>query len=223
MNGFWLRADRVLRGGERVANAARSDSLAWLLALVALFGLFYGAVMGGFGGLEDGRALQVAYSAVKVPLLLLLTFGLSLPSFFVLNTLLGVREDFGDVLRALVTTQAGLTILLASLAPFTLVWYASSGHYAAAILFNALMFAAASVGAQGLLRRHYRPLVARNPVHRVLLRVWLVVYAFVGIQMGWMLRPFVGDPGSPVRFFREDVLGNAYVVIAQLVWQVLRS
>ena len=30
-----------------------------------------------------------------------------------------------------------------------------------------------------------------------MLRAWLGVYAFVGIQMGWVLRPFVGQPDRP--------------------------
>ena len=47
-------------------------------------------------------------------------------------------------MRALVATQAGLTIIFASFAPFTLLWYAPSSNYRAAILFNGAMFAAAS-------------------------------------------------------------------------------
>ena len=34
------------------------------------------------------------------------------PSFFVINTLLGLRDDFGRVVRALMATQAGLTVIL---------------------------------------------------------------------------------------------------------------
>ena len=48
------------------------------------------------------RIWQVVYSAVKVPFLLLATFVISLPSFFVINTLLGLRGDFPHVLRALI-------------------------------------------------------------------------------------------------------------------------
>jgi hypothetical protein len=33
-------------------------------------------------------------------------------------------------------------------------------------------------------------------------RMWLVAYAVVGAQMGWLLRPFVGQPGAPFTFFR---------------------
>jgi hypothetical protein len=37
----------------------------------------------------------------------------------------------------------------------------------------------ASLAAQGLLRRHYRPLIARDPRHRLLLRGWAGLHAFV--------------------------------------------
>jgi hypothetical protein len=155
-------------------------------------------------------------------MLLLVTFGVSLPSFFVVNTLAGVREDFVRVTRALVATQAAMTIVLASLSPVTAVWYASSADYPGAILFNAMLFGVASFAGQGLLRKLYRPLIEKNPVHRRLLRAWVVVYAFVGIQMGWVLRPFIGDPGRPVTFFREHMWGNAYEVVGRMIWEVVR-
>jgi hypothetical protein len=62
---------------------------------------------------------------------------------------------------------------------------------------------------------------ARNRRHRLLLRTWLVGYALVGIQMGWVLRPFVGAPDMPVQFFREEAWGNAYVVVARMIWEVI--
>ena len=37
-----------------------------------------------------------------------------------------------------------------------------------------------------------------------MLRAWVGIYAFVGIQLGWTLRPFLGAPGEPARFFRGD-------------------
>jgi hypothetical protein len=222
MAALLRHADDVLRGGQAAAAPAPvRRTVAGHLGLLVLFGAFYGAVMGCFGGVGGSRALQPLYSAVKVPLLLLVTFALSLPSFFVLNTLLGVREDFPRVLRGLAATQAALTVVLASMAPLTAFWYASSGDYHQALAFNALVFAAASVSAQFLLRRWYRPLILRNPRHRVLLRGWLVIYAFVGIQTGWVLRPFVGHPAGPTRFFRPDAWGNAYVEVTHTLWKAV--
>jgi hypothetical protein len=224
MSSFLLRTDDLLRGRVGMDEPVPDRTarlLTFLLTVLVVYGLLYGATMGTFGGIRGGRALQVMYSAVKVPLLLLVTFGLSLPSFFVLNTILGVRSDFPQVLRALVATQAVLTTILASLAPFTAFWYASSADYNAALLFNAAMFGLASVAAQLMLRRAYRPLVARSPRHRTLLRTWLVIYAFVGIQIAWVLRPFVGNPRTPTTFFREGAWGNAYVEVARIISRVL--
>jgi hypothetical protein len=201
------RADDVLRGRPSPGDA-------WL---VLGCGMAYGAVMGSYGG----RGLQALYSALKVPLLLIVTAGIGMPSFFVLNTLLGLRDDFPRAVRSLIGTQAGLTIILVSLAPITAFWYASVTDYRSAILFNGVMFAIASLGAQFMLRRSYQPMIAQNPRHRLMLRAWLVVYVFVGIQMGWVLRPFIGNPGSPVQFFREGSWSNAYEVVLQMIWDVL--
>jgi len=205
-------ADSVLRGRLGARHLAR------LAALVVLFGMFYGAVMGTFSATSWERSLQIVYAAVKVPLLLLATFLISLPSFFVLNTLVGLRRDFADAVAALISTQAALTIILASLAPMTALWYLSDSNYNRAILFNGVMFAVATFVAQWILRSHYQPLVARNPRHRWMLRLWAVLYSFVGIQMGWVLRPFVGSPEAATSFFREGAFSNAYVFVFQLIW-----
>ena len=206
LTAFFRIADDVLRGQTRSSRAtpALSVSGGALTWAIVVFGMFYGGVMGTYGGVDGPRMWQVVYSAVKVPFLLFTTFFLSLPSFFVINTLLGLRDDFPRVVRALLATQAGLTIILSALAPFTAFWYVSGSRYQPAILFNGLMFAIASVSAQWMLRRSYQPLVKNNPKHRWMLRAWLVIYVFVGIQMGWVLRPFIGDPVAPVQFFREE-------------------
>lgn len=231
MNTLLWRADAVLRGKPRVARSSQAPHLLLqLVGCVLFFGALYGASM-GCRGLWPGGALShtfgdrmwmVLYGAIKVPCLLLATFALSVPSFFVLNTLWGVREDFGEALQGLLATQAGLAVILAALAPFTLFWYASSSSYESAVLFNAVMFAVASVSSQYLLRRYYRPLIARYEQHRWLLRLWLVLYGFVGIQMGWLLRPFIGDPNSPATFLRADSWSNAYIVLSAMVWRLLR-
>jgi hypothetical protein len=215
--GDVLRGEALPERGPR----ALAPSGATLAGAVIAFGVFYGGVMGTYGGFGGPRMWQVVYSAVKVPFLLFATFSLSLPSFFVVNTLLGLRGDFPRVFRALLSTQAGLTIILSALAPYTAFWYVCGSRYQPAILFNGLMFAVASVTAQWMLRRSYEPLVKSDPKHKWMLRAWLVIYVFVGIQMGWVLRPFIGDPAAPVQFFREGSWSNAYEVVIQMVWDVL--
>ena len=169
-----------------------------------------------------GRSrLASALPALKAPLLLLATFSIGLPSFFVLNTLFGLRRDFREVLRALAAAQAGLAVVLASCAPLTLFWYASFADYDAALRFNGLVFALASFAAQHLLRGYYRPLIARNQRHRRMLWTWLAIYVFVGIQMAWTLRPFIGAAALRCSSSAAAEWETAYVVVARLIWDVV--
>jgi hypothetical protein len=221
---LFRQADDVLRrgsGSAPVQHRGWAYSIGNSVLLILAFGILYGGLMGTYGGVGGERVWQVLYSGVKVPLLLIATFLLSLPSFFVLNTLLGLRGDFARVVASLLATQAGLTVILASLGPVTAFWYISGSGYQQAILFNGLMFAVASTSAQWLLRRDYRPLIEGHPAHRWMLRTWIVIYVFVGIQMGWVLRPFVGNPSAPVQFFRADSWSNAYVVVLEMIWKVM--
>jgi hypothetical protein len=222
--GLFRFADNLLRGetsAEYGTTEQRTPTLASLILAIVAYGMFYGAVMGSYEGVNGWRLWQAAYSAVKVPLLMMTTFLLSLPSFFVLNTLFGLRDDFARVVWALLSTQAVLTIILSALAPFTAFWYVSGSSYQIAILFNGMMFAVASFSAQWMLRREYMSLIDSNPKHRWMLRTWIVIYVFVGIQMGWVLRPFIGSPLAPTQFFREGSWSNAYVFVLQLIWDVI--
>jgi hypothetical protein len=200
----------IARGFERLA-------LWQVFAAIFASGIVYGGVMGSYAGIFDGGALQVLYSALKVPLLLTATFALALPSFFVLNTLAGLRDDFADVLRSIVGAQAVLALILASLTPYTLLWYASTRDYAGAQVFSLAVFALASISGQSVLRHRYRALVTRNPRHAPMRRLWLVLYAFVGVQTAWVLRPFIGRPGQSTEFLRQDSWSNAYELVGEIV------
>ena len=37
---------------------------------------------------------------------------------------------------------------------------------------------------------------------RTIFRIWIIVFGLVGAQMGWVLRPFVGNPNQPFTWFR---------------------
>ena len=226
MLAFFARTDDLLRGRPWATQSIDARrAVLQLIGLLFLFSMLYGAAMGTYGGFHGERAYQVLFSALKVPLLLTTVFAISLPSYFVLNTLLVLRDDFVESLRAIIAAQAGLAVILASLGPLTLLWYASSPPtgpaYEAAVMFNGLMFGVASISAQWLLRCYYRPLIARNPRHRWALRCWLVIYIFVGIQMAWLLRPFVGDPQYAVQFFRPEAWGNAYEKIGHTLLRLV--
>ncbi|MCA8978163.1 MAG: hypothetical protein KDC98_25775 [Planctomycetes bacterium] len=209
-------ADALLRG--EGPYAAGRGVVPWpkLLALVAVGGFAYGAVMGSYGV----RALQAFYSASKVPLLLLFATIVCLPNFYVVNVLLGLRDDFSAACRGIFAAQATLAVTLATLAPITIVVYLSIDGYDGAIVCNGVMFLVATITAQIALGRHYRALIATNPRHRLGRAAWMVLYVFVAIQLAWVLRPFVGSPNMATHFFREDAWSNAYIEVFLAVARV---
>lgn len=209
--------DGVLRSeGVHAPGAQRVQGLSLAIALV-VGGVVYGLAMGSYGL----APLQAAYSAAKTPLLLALTSLVCLPNFFVLNAVLGLRDDLAAALRGIFAAQATVALALASLAPLVLFAYVSGVSYPGAKLVNGGAFLLASLAGQLTLRRHYGPLIRRNARHGVALAVWLVLYQAVAIQLAWSLRPFIGSPDQATTFFREESWTNAYVEVLRAVGQVL--
>ena len=50
--------------------------------------------------------------------------------------------------------------------------------------------------------------------------VWVVIYALVGAQMGWILRPFIGRPDLPFQLFRGRE-ANFFVDLLRTLAQLL--
>lgn len=208
----------VTEGVLRPRSTARQDvARRDVFVVLVLAALLHGAVVGSQGL----RPLQMLYSGLKLPLLLLTSSLICLPNFFMVNTLLGLRRDFPVVLRGLLTAQATVAVSLLGLAPLVAVVYASTADYPLAVCVNGVAFLVASLAGQVTLARVYRPLVRRRPRHRVGRASWLVLYVFVTIQLAWMLRPFIGAPDLATTFFRPGAWDNAYLAVWEDVVRVL--
>ena len=214
---LFREVEALLRGDGSEGGPPRS----WgrVTATIIIFGFLFGAVMGA----SNLRGLQCLFSGIKVPLLLAFSTLVCLPNFFIVTSLLGLRSDFRYLLAALWKAQATVAIMLAALSPLTLLVYASIEDYALAVVWNGLLFLLATAAGQYSLSRSYAPLVAVNPRHRIAKRAWLILYAFVSIQLAWVLRPFIGFAGLPTRFFRESAWDNAYVVVLRTLWDLLST
>lgn len=214
-----LAVDGVLRAEGRFAVGGRTVPWLPLAVVLGACGFLHGAVMGSF----DLRILQPLYSGLKVPLLLSTATVVCLPSFFVINTVLGLRDDFGAACRGVLAAQATVAIALASMAPLIVLLYVSIDHYRTVIVMNGLIFAVATLAGQVTLNKHYAVLVARNRLHHLGRLVWVTMYVFIAVQAAWVLRPFIGSPGLPSQFFREDPWSNAYVVVTRYVVDAVRN
>lgn len=56
-------------------------------------------------------------------------------------------------------------------------------------------------------------------VNMTLIRIWVLLFGFVGTQLAWTLRPFVGSPDQGFQILRS-IEGNFYVNIVQTLGQL---
>jgi hypothetical protein len=55
---------------------------------------------------------------------------------------------------------------------------------------------------------------------RTVFRCWVVLFALVGAQMGWVLRPFIGRPELPFEWFR-DRNSNFFAAVLRALGELL--
>jgi len=188
-----------------------------LLAIVVALSGFYGLIM----GTSTGFSPQMISSAVKVPVLYLLTLVVCYPVLYVVIVIMGSRLSFGQTFALILLALALNAILLASCAPIVLFFTLTGSGYDFLKLLTVLIFAFS--GAWGMMGL-WRGLVAMcessslYPKQAVkILKIWILIYAFVGTQMAWSLRPFIGSPDLEFEVFRQNQAGNFYQAVLNSV------
>lgn len=219
MRHWLVQLDELLRGERTNADALASGEVRLPLRVFVPFALTLGCAYGFFMGwyaMADPRPdgwKQLFAGTLKLPMLFLLTLGVTFPSLYVFNALVGCRIGFGVTLRLLVGTIVINLAVAASLGPILAFFTLSTTSYAFMVLLNVALLGVAGVIALAFLLKTLQRLEPpREPTfegdatpqpaaHRIF-RVWIILYGVVGAQMGWLLRPFIGAPGSTFELFR---------------------
>lgn len=182
-----------------------------LIAIILLLGGFYGLSMGVFN-----PGWQTFASALKVPLLFLLTVFICFPALFIVNVLLGARMTFVQSLLLILTTIALITVVLASLAPIGVFFVIINSSYSFIQLLHVAFFTVASVSGLWTLNQGLSYLCEKHGIYPrqglIVTRAWVVIFALVGTQLAWNLRPFIGTESMQFEVFRRQE-GNFYTAV----------
>ncbi len=179
-------------------------------------------VGGGLYGYTIGlwrSPLQALYTGIKFPLLILLVTTANGLLNGMLAQVLGLGISFRRSALSVLTSFAIASAILGSLSPITLfVLYNTpplgSEQTIFAHNFNllTLVVVLAFAGIAGNIRL-YRVLLRMSPnanTARRILFAWLVGNLFLGAQLSWNMRPFIGSPQLPVEFFRSDAFEGSF-------------
>jgi hypothetical protein len=214
----------VLLRGEPTAlhwgiEKVRTRQLFLYLSIIVLGAGCFGAAMGCW------RApLQAAYTAVKLPLAILLTtLGNALLNAL-LAPLFGLNLRFHQTLLAVLLAATIACAILGAFSPLLLfmMWntptnvsQSLSVSYNAVQVTEVLMIAFAGVAANVRLLELLQYCSGQRLSALKVLFGWLAGNLFLGSQLCWIMRPFIGAPGLPVQFFRPDAFrGNFYEAVS---------
>jgi len=206
---------QLLHDRDRFWSALGENKLGWrdllgLAVFVVLASGLYGAVLAGW------RSPRLSlYVAVKLPILFLGTIAVVAVFNWMTATILGSGLSFRSTLFVVLASMTIGCWILLSLVPVTFFFVASGVSYAGthdelryahnSILVTHIVILAIAgfLGNVALFKGLRRLVGPRCPVHSLFV-LWLIAFAFVGCQLSWILRPFVGSPFYPVAFMRPD-------------------
>ena len=191
---------------------------AMLISSIAFFAL-YGAVMGSTHSLW-----QALSSAVKLPLLFLATLVVCSPTLYFFNLIFGSSQSLTQNFTVILTAITVTAVLLLSFAPIVLFFLLTTSQYQFFKLLNVGVFTIAGLVGVIFLSQGMRVVSAAGKegavARRNVVRLWILIYAFVGSQMAWTLRPFIGAPGLLFELFRQ-LGGNFYANIFASFGEIL--
>jgi hypothetical protein len=150
-----------------------------------------------------------------------------------LAPLLGLNISARQSLLAVLLSFTIAAAILGAFSPllYFMVWNtppltagAGAAHSAHSLILviETLIIAFAGVAANVRLVQLLRELSGSRAVARKVLFAWLAGNLFLGSQLAWILRPFVGSPALPLQFLRPDALhGTFYESICQAAKHLL--
>ena len=233
MKELLRQLDRLLRGEFTAPGELKRGEVPvpvrWLVCASLLCGMVYGLCMALYAasGETQSGALQFVSSAVKVPMLFLLTLLVTFPSLYVFGAMAGLKLRAPQMLRLLVAAVTVNLAVMASFGPVTVFFTVFTKSYAFIALLNVAFFAISGLVSLGFLARAARAVLeevdapagetASPKRARFIFRTWIVIYGVVGAQMGWILRPFVGNPDLPFVWFRHHRETNFFSAFVDML------
>jgi len=204
-----------IRQGKRL----NSKLLGLLVSSTAFFAI-YGVIIGASSG-----PLQAILSAIKLPALYLLTLIICFPTLYLFNVMFGSKQTFKQYLTLLMAAMAEISVLQLGFAPVALFFMLSTNDYQFFKILNVGIFAITGILGIKFFYEGMKFMTEEDnegvKLRLNIVQLWLILYAFVGTQLGWVLRPFFGAPGEPFQVFREQD-SNFYLNVFQSIGELFQ-
>ncbi len=189
------------------------------ILIICLFAFLYGIVMGSYHSL-----VQSLVAGLKVVILFLSTVVLCFPSFFIIQQVLGSKMSFRQMTMIVLSGVVLTATIALSFAPIVIVFQVTGGNYHFLQLLHVAIFIFAGIFGMKLMVDALKYACDQKNIYPqigvTVFRIWVIILAFVGIQLAWNLRPFLCEKNEEFKWFRKYE-GNFYTAIVYSVEQLV--
>ena len=204
---------------DNIFNEQKTWSRIWRLILL-FFGLtfLYGIIMGCYSG-----PAQAITAGVKVPVLFLLSLIICFPAFFVIQFILGSKMKLSHMFIIILSGYVLTGAIMVSFTPIIMLFVLTGGNYYFLQLLHIAVFALAGIfGMKTILDALKYSCEQKNVYPRTgveVFRFWVVILAFVGIQLAWNMQPFLAEKTEGYSLFKK-YKGNFYTAVIYSIQQL---
>jgi hypothetical protein len=182
------------------------------LMLIFLATFIYGLIMGSYNGFAQSLS-----SGIKLFLLISMTLCICFPAFYIVQLLLGSKMKLRQIIIILLGGFVMLTTIVVAFAPIVLFFQLSNSPYAFLQLLHFTVFVIAGIWSMRTVVETLKTACEKKNIYPktglTVFRVWIFILAFVGIQLSWNLRPFIGTKEMSFEIFRKNTQTNIYATL----------
>jgi hypothetical protein len=188
------------------------------ILIICVFTFIYGVVMGSYHSF-----IQSLVAGIKVIFLFLCTLMICFPSFFVIQQVLGSKMSLRHMVIITLSGFVLTSVIAISFSPIIIFFQITGGNYHFLQLLHVAIFIFSGIFGMRLMIDALKFACEKKNIYPqigvTVFRIWIIILAFVGIQLAWNLRPFLCEKNEEFKLFRKYE-GNFYTAIVYSVEQL---
>ena len=190
------------------------------LLIICVFTFLYGIVMGSYHSI-----LQSIVAGFKVTFLFFSAILICFPSFYVIQQVLGSKMTLRQMVFIILSGFVLTSAIAISFAPIVILFQVTGGNYHFLQLLHVAIFIFSGIFGMRLMVDALKFACEKKDIYPHIgvnvFRIWMIILAFVGVQIAWNLRPFLCNKNEEFKLFRKYE-GNFYTAIIYSVQQLVK-
>ncbi len=167
--------------------------------------------------------MQAAVAGLKVVVLFLGAYIVCFPSLYIVQFILGSKLRIDQMLGIILLGLLLIGIIMVSFSPVVVFFILTGGQYHFIQLIHVGIYIFSGIFGMWIILNALKYACEKKGVYPqigvTIFRIWVIILAFVSIQLAWNLRPFMGKQNESFSFSRK-YKGNFYTAIIYSIDQL---